>query len=75
MEGINKAGLRCGCDGTLIWSCALNTMIGNGWLQYVVVLTITIAGTVVFSVVVKELLEIVEKGICKKLQQVQNRQT
>lgn len=37
----------------------INTMIGSGWLQYIVTVIITLAGTVVFSVAVKKIFVII----------------
>lgn len=47
----------------VIEKLGLNTMIGNGWLQYGVTVVTTICGAVVFSVVVKKGIEAVEKYV------------
>ena len=47
----------------VIEKLGLNTMIGNGWLQYGVTVVATICGAVVFSVAVKKGIEAVEKYV------------
>lgn len=34
-----------------------NTIIGNGWVQYVVTVVIVLVGAVIFSVIVKKILD------------------
>lgn len=45
----------------------INTIFGNGWIQYAVTAILTICGAVIFSVVVKKGLEIAEKIVCRKI--------
>ncbi len=35
----------------------LNTIIGNGWVQYAVTVVIVLVGAVIFSVIVKKILD------------------
>lgn len=39
----------------------LNILLDNGWLSYIVTAVGTIVGAVIFSVVVKKLIEIVDR--------------
>lgn len=44
----------------------LNRIIGDGWLQYVVTVILTVCGAIIFSVVIKKGLEIAEKKVSQK---------
>ena len=39
----------------------LNQIIGNGWIQYIVTIVIVLLGAILFSVVMKKLIELFEK--------------
>ena len=41
----------------------LNTMFGNGWMQYIVTVVLVLGGTVIFSVVVKKGISIAEDKV------------
>ena len=43
----------------LIEKLRLNTMFGNGWLQYIVTVALVFIGAACFSVVVKKLINII----------------
>lgn len=45
----------------------INTMFGDGWLQYIVTVVLTVCGAMVFSVIVKKGLEIAGKIIQRKV--------
>lgn len=40
---------------------SLNQLIGNGWIQYIITVAIVLFGTILFSVVVKKLIGLIEK--------------
>lgn len=41
----------------------LNTVIGDGWLQYLMIVVMTVTGATVFAVAMQEVLKIVETKI------------
>lgn len=41
----------------------LNTVIGNGWLQYVVTVAVVLAGAMVFAVVMQKVIKTVEMRV------------
>lgn len=45
----------------------LNTMIGNGWVQYVFTVVIVLAGTIIFSALMKMILDLFGKKIISKM--------
>lgn len=50
----------------LIERIGLNTIIGNGWLQYAVTVVTVLVGTIVFSVIMKKILETLGEKISGK---------
>lgn len=44
----------------------INTILGNGWIQYVVSVILTVCGAVVFSVVLKKVLAIAGRVVGQK---------
>lgn len=50
----------------LVEKMGLNRMFGNGWLQYFLTVIFVIVGAICFSVVVKKLINIVEKKLVEK---------
>lgn len=47
----------------VIEKIGINTRFGMGWLQYIITLMLTIAGTIVFSIVLKKIIYIVENYV------------
>ncbi len=45
----------------------INTIFGSGWLQYAVTVIITLVGAVLFSVVVKKIIDIFGKIISRRM--------
>lgn len=44
----------------------INTMFGNGWTQYVITVILTVCGAMVFSVLLRKILEIVGRIVVQK---------
>ena len=44
----------------------LNTMFGNGWMQYIVTVVLVLGGTVIFLVVVKKGISIAEDKVKRR---------
>lgn len=44
----------------------LNQIIGNGWIQYIVTVVIVFLGAILFSVVVKKLIGLVDEKFAEK---------
>lgn len=47
----------------MIERIGLNTMVGNGWLQYVVTVVLVLGGTVLFSVIMQKVLGLIMSRI------------
>ena len=47
----------------IIERIGLNTMVGNGWLQYVVTVVLVLGGTVLFSVIMQKVLGLIMSRI------------
>lgn len=45
----------------------LNTMIGNGWVQYAATVVIVLVGTIIFSAVMKKILDLLGKKVSRKM--------
>ena len=45
----------------------INTMIGNGWVQYAVTVAIVLVGTIIFSAVMKKILDLLGKQVSRKM--------
>lgn len=45
----------------------ISTMIGNGWVQYAVTVVIVLVGTVIFSAVMKKILDLLGKKVSRKM--------
>lgn len=45
----------------------INTAIGNGWVQYAVTVVIVLVGTVIFSVIMKRILNLLGKKASRKI--------
>ena len=45
----------------------INTIIGNGWIQYIVTVVIVLVGTIIFSAIMKKILDLLEKKVSKKM--------
>lgn len=45
----------------------INTIIGNGWVQYAFTVVIVLVGTVIFSVIMKKILDSLGKKVNKKM--------
>ena len=45
----------------------INTIIGNGWVQYAFTVVIVLVGTVIFSVIMKKILDLFGKKVNKKM--------
>lgn len=45
----------------------INTMIGNGWVQYAVTVVIVLVGTIIFSVVMKKILDLLGNKVSKTM--------
>ena len=45
----------------------INTMIGNGWVQYAVTVAIVLVGTIIFSAVMKKILYLLGKQVSRKM--------
>ena len=50
----------------LVEKMGLNTMFGNGWLQYFITVILVLVGAACFSVIVKKFIEIAEKKLVGK---------
>lgn len=51
----------------IIEKAHINTVFGNGWLQYVVTVVLTICGAMVFSTILKNVLSIAEGILVRKV--------
>ena len=45
----------------------LNTMIGNGWVQYAATVVIVLVGTIIFSADMKKILDLLGKKVSRKM--------
>ncbi len=45
----------------------INTMIGNGWVQYAVTVAIVLVGAIIFSAVMKKILDLLGKQVSRKM--------
>lgn len=45
----------------------INTMIGNGWVQYAVTVAVVLVGTIIFSAVMKKILDLLGKQVSRKM--------
>ena len=45
---------------------SINTIIGNGWVQYAVTVVIVLVGTIIFSTVMKKILDLLGNKVSKR---------
>lgn len=45
----------------------INTIIGNGWVQYAVTVAIVLVGTIIFSAVMKKILDLLGEKVSRKM--------